>query len=392
MFRFLQYSDSHLGFEQYGSVTRLADFASSLDEVLRVAISMKVDAVVDTGDTFDSPHPDPFSIRALRVFVESLAAAGIKFVGIVGNHNRHEIQTKISGADWFTAVSDRVIRPSAPETPIWLTNSSGEGIKIVCADWMPSADITDFLVRVPAGVDALFMHQSCEHFLPSISRPEMVISQVDGLARYVGIGDVHVTKTVVTPKGTIVGSAGSTEMSKRNEDPGKYVFLVTFGDNPAPDVERVEIHTRGIVTFPTITMADQIPALIDTVRRRMAQGGRAPMVVVSHDRSVSVEIQAARKIIEDMGVDIVRFTSESAVVEEDVLATHVQSGSTLMTDVIKELFSEDSMERELALSLWEAPGRTKEIIDSFVAQLKKKEKDEQDDIVLEAIVAPMPPT
>jgi DNA repair exonuclease SbcCD nuclease subunit len=103
MFRLLHYSDSHLSFDQYGNTTRLIDFAASLKEVLRVAIDMKVDAVVDTGDTFNSPHPDPFSIQALRHFIAELDKRMIRFIGIIGNHNRHEIQDRVPGADWFTA-------------------------------------------------------------------------------------------------------------------------------------------------------------------------------------------------------------------------------------------------------------------------------------------------
>jgi hypothetical protein len=200
----------------------------------------------------------------------------------------------------------------------------------------------------------------------------MVVSQVDGIARYVGVGDVHVTKTLTTPQGTIIGSAGSTEMSKRNEDPVKYVMLVTFDGDKAPVCERIEIQTRGIITFPTITLPEHIGVFLDHVRKRIVTGERLPMVVASYDRSLHVEVQAAVKIIEGMGIDIVRMTSESAVVDEADLSGHVEAGSVLMADILREMFPEGSVERDLSLSLWDSPMTAEQTLESFVDQTKKK--------------------
>ena len=77
MFKIAHFSDSHLGFAAYGMPDRLLDFAAALDRVARVAIEQKVDLVVDTGDTFHSPEPDPMSVAHHRHFVEKLVAAAI---------------------------------------------------------------------------------------------------------------------------------------------------------------------------------------------------------------------------------------------------------------------------------------------------------------------------
>jgi DNA repair exonuclease SbcCD nuclease subunit len=377
VFRLLQYSDSHLGFEQYSSPVRLKDFAASLDEVLRVAVEMNVDAVVDTGDTFNSPNPDPFSLRAMRLFLEALNNHHIRFIGVIGNHNRHEMQGKIPGASWFDALSDNVVRPADPEMPIRVESWKREDcfIDIVVADWMPSSDIQAFVTRIPRQVDALFMHQSCEQFLPIVARPELMISQVDGLARYVGVGDVHITKVLTTTKGTIIGSSGSTEMSKRDEDPLKYVMLITLDCDDrtkAPTCEKIQIVTRGVVTFPVIMIAEHIQPFIDTVARSIIPGQKPPMVVVAYSRNLQPEMAVASGKIRDMGVEIIRLIPETEVKTADEVQQVITSGSVLMVEIIEEMLKENRPCLDLCLDLWASPTSAPVIIESYIQQIKIK--------------------
>lgn len=376
-FKLLHYSDSHLGFEQYQSLTRLRDFASSLDEVFRVAVEMGVDAVVDTGDTFDSPNPDPFSLMAMRKFLQRLHAHNILFIGIIGNHNKHEIQGKMSEVCWFNALSDHVIRPMDPEIPTRVDSRKRDGcsIYVVAADWMPSSDIQGFVERLHPQLDALFLHQSCEQFLPSIGRPELMISQVDGLARYVGVGDVHVTKTLTTARGTIIGSAGSTEMASRSEDPTKYVMLVTFDCDDrttAPTCERIQIATRGVVTFPVITLAEHIHPFIEAVTRSLIPGQKPPMVVVAYSRNLQPQMAAAETRIRELGVEIVRLIPETEVKAAEEMKEIAASGSVLMEEIIREMLKEDRECIDFCLDLWSNPASAPAIIDSYVKKTKAK--------------------
>lgn len=383
-FRLLQYSDSHLGFRQYNSIERLRDFAEVLDEVLRVAIEMNVDAVVDTGDTFDSPNPDPYSLAAFRRFLEKLHQQGIQFLGIVGNHNRHEMQSKMDGASWLDAASDHVIRPSNPETPIRMTSRDGSStIQVVAADWMPSSDIPAFLSRIPKGVDALFMHQSCERFLPAIAKTELTLSQIDGIASYVGVGDIHVTGTLKTQKGTIVGSAGSTEMASRGESPEKFVMAVTlFPEEPgrAPVVQVSGIETRGLVTFPSITLPEHIVPMLDRVRQGIVPGKKAPMVIVPFARRLQAEVSVAQEKIREMGVTIVRFVPETDVKKSEDMVEITRSGSILMESIIGEILSSDGDKEALglALELWSAQNNAQDVINSYIQRIEKEYENQGD--------------
>jgi DNA repair exonuclease SbcCD nuclease subunit len=368
MFKLLHYSDTHLGLKQYGMYERLFDVADSLSEVLRIAIEQNVDAVVDTGDTFNSAEPDPYSVRKFRQFVDRLTKLGIKFIGITGNHNYHEVGQAVKEGTWMDAVSDNVIRPSDPSVPIQIFSRDGRSsISVVGFDWMPSDKITQAVSQIPEVVDALFMHQSCEGFMPVIARAEMSLAQVDGKARYVGVGDIHVTKKQITESGTVVGSAGSTEMMKKDEPSQKYAILVTFGDKKSePLWEPIEINTRRVIIHPCIRTEDGVESL-----RKMVDGAIAasptkmPMVVVNHLRSMTKNIEALKRSFVDKGLNLFRFTAEPDVIEEEEITEERVANSTSMIEIIEELLATNEAAKKLSMDLWSNPEMAQQTIESF---------------------------
>jgi exonuclease SbcD len=86
--KILHVSDTHLGKQQYGSKTREADFSESFDTTVDIAIEENVDAVIHTGDLFDSRTPSTGSVSDAFQTIKRLEEKGIKFLGIVGNHER----------------------------------------------------------------------------------------------------------------------------------------------------------------------------------------------------------------------------------------------------------------------------------------------------------------
>lgn len=84
----LHVSDTHLGKSQYGSEVRREDYARALDTVIDVAIEENVDAVIHTGDFFDSRSPSTSDISYAFASLKRLTDENIPFYGIVGNHER----------------------------------------------------------------------------------------------------------------------------------------------------------------------------------------------------------------------------------------------------------------------------------------------------------------
>lgn len=381
MFKILHFSDSHLGLRQYSMPGRLVDFASSLDEVLEVAIANEVDLVVDTGDTFDSPDPGPYSVRAFRRFVAALDRHQIAFLGINGNHNSHSESALFREGNWMDAVSDTVIRPRDPSKPITVRSlrDPSKAITVVCSDWMPRDKIPAFLSEIPVVVDAIFLHQSCDGFMPTIGRPEMTPSMIDGKARYAGIGDIHVTKKIEGELGTIIGSAGSTEMTKANEPVEKFVILVSIDEsNPSARVvwDPVRINTRGIINFPCITLEHQI----ETLRSRISQaleycGPKKPMVVCSFVRSLAPRMAEFQKTLSEMGIEMTRFSPEPDVVASEIIVQERAERSTSMGEVLAEIIP-DPTAMNLALALWHNPLAAEATIESFKQTILSKHLNE----------------
>lgn len=379
MFKLLHFSDAHLGYLQYGQTGRLRDFAAALDEVARIAVEQRVDLVTDTGDSFNSPAPDPYSVGCYRRFLEKLRWNEIPFLGIVGNHNYHEIRDRIPDrGSWFEAMSDMVIRPGDPSIPLTISNRKGDDqIWVVATDWMPSDKIDAFLSKIGMDLDCLFMHQSTEGFMPVIARPEMRLAQIDGKASYVGVGDIHVTKILETPAGSLVGSPGSTEMNRSDESPSKSVIIVTFekgGSRVRPKTEIVPIRTRPIISAPCISTPDQIESLRAQIDReyRPDTGMMPPLVMAPYVRSLQKNIEAFKKSLEEKGISMTRFTPEPDVDESKTFVQEQQIRSTSMPDIIVECLKEEKEAIDLATTLWNSPENLPTIVAQFRADVEKR--------------------
>jgi DNA repair exonuclease SbcCD nuclease subunit len=86
MTRVIHTGDTHLGYRQYHRPERRQDFLEAFRAVVEDAVADDADAVVHAGDLFDDRQPGlPDLLGALSV-LETLDAADIPFLAVVGNH------------------------------------------------------------------------------------------------------------------------------------------------------------------------------------------------------------------------------------------------------------------------------------------------------------------
>lgn len=109
--RILHFSDLHLGIETYGHIdpatglhTRIQDFVHSLEFVVDLAITQKVDLVLFTGDAYKNCDPNPTHQRELACQIRRLQQAAIPLVIVVGNHDTPTAFGKATSVDIFTAL------------------------------------------------------------------------------------------------------------------------------------------------------------------------------------------------------------------------------------------------------------------------------------------------
>jgi DNA repair protein SbcD/Mre11 len=84
--RFLHTGDWHIG-KTLRARSRLDEFEAALDEVARIALEARVDAVLVAGDVFDSPAPPPEAERLVYDFLARLLPERVACVLIAGNHD-----------------------------------------------------------------------------------------------------------------------------------------------------------------------------------------------------------------------------------------------------------------------------------------------------------------
>jgi len=84
--RFLHTADWHIGKTLRGR-SRMDELAAALDEVGRIAVDARVDAVLVAGDVFDSPAPPAEAEKLVYDFLARLLPERIACVLIAGNHD-----------------------------------------------------------------------------------------------------------------------------------------------------------------------------------------------------------------------------------------------------------------------------------------------------------------
>lgn len=86
MTRVIHTGDTHLGYQQYHSPERRADFLRAFEQVVDDAITGDVDAVIHAGDLFHDRRPDLQALHGTISVLRKLRDADVPFLAIVGNH------------------------------------------------------------------------------------------------------------------------------------------------------------------------------------------------------------------------------------------------------------------------------------------------------------------
>ncbi len=83
----LHVSDTHLGYRQYGLYERERDLYEAFQEVIDIAIHEHVDAVMHSGDFFDTTRPPMWALRHAIEALTRLKEQGIPVICIMGDHD-----------------------------------------------------------------------------------------------------------------------------------------------------------------------------------------------------------------------------------------------------------------------------------------------------------------
>lgn len=295
----LHISDTHLGNRQYSSDIRREDFARAFEQAVELAIDHDVDAVIHTGDLFDSRQPPlPDIIRSLETLTR-LDEADIPFLAIVGNHDRKMDDQWLDLME-IAEAADRLARE-----PTVVGDVALYGIDAVRK---PAWNATDFTLEPTDGdhTTVLCMHQLLTPPVPEIQAEHETVEvldrvniDLDGLA----LGDYHAAKSTRVD-GTKVWYAGSTERCSTSEAEPRAVSLIEVEDGEIHR-QQLELDTRE---FEPITIDFGKDDSFSHVEAVVDQHDITDKVVPVHlvGERTSVTSQDVRETVQDQGAAVCR--------------------------------------------------------------------------------------
>ena len=133
--RIIHTADWHLG-RRFRGIDRTFEIAIALEQILKQAKALDVDAVLVAGDIFDVPNPPAYAERIAYKFFCGMQEAGIPAIAIAGN--RDSASRTDSIAQLLSHVGVRALgkpRRAADGSTIILSTNSGK----LCVGAMPFA-------------------------------------------------------------------------------------------------------------------------------------------------------------------------------------------------------------------------------------------------------------
>lgn len=309
--RLLHVSDTHLGNRQYGSDVRREDFLDAFEEAIEYAIDQDVDAVIHTGDLFDSRDPRLPDLNRCIDALQRLDDADIPFLGIVGNHERK------MDDQYLDLISKTGAAERLDESPRMVNDEVAVyGIDAVTK---PAWHAKDFTLDEPLA-DAytiLCMHQLLHPPVPEIfaEHPlddvlERVNLDLDALA----LGDYHETEGTIED-GTRVWYAGSTERCAKDETSPRTVSLLEIEDGDLTRREK-ELNSRDFLPIPITFSEDDGREHAENEISRRNVDGKVVLVTVTGE-STAVTSRDIREIVIDRGAAVCRVDDQRGGFEFD---------------------------------------------------------------------------
>lgn len=216
--KILWLGDVHIGKKLYNIPELANDLQEEFSRVVQLAISLKADLVVLTGDTFDTTKPTENDVAFVCEEVRKLKAAGINVLAQTGDHDLSR-----NSKAWLTDVCGC--------TGTWIAESIGFP-QVLGADYSDFFDLPKYLNEVitderAAQVEWLTFHGQVPELFPFTEPKKTLDFKGVKLKRYtnlkgVVLSDIHkpVESTIQNENGgpdIYVGYCGSLGITKSDE-------------------------------------------------------------------------------------------------------------------------------------------------------------------------------
>ena len=390
MTRVLHTGDTHIGYQQYHSPERRADFLAAFQQVIDDAVEMDVDAVVHAGDLFHDRRPDLPDLLGTLSALRDLNAADIPFLAVVGNHE------STRGGQWLDLFERFGLATRLADEPVAIGSTALYGL-----DHVPESrrDDLDYDFTRPAESDldvepthtVLVGHGLFTPFAHANWDTETVLTESTVDFDAVLLGDNH-APGIEQVDDVWVTYCGSTERASASEQDDRGYNVVGF-DADAPGPDGVDIRRKSLPTreFVFVTAALEPGEGAGRVREKIGQHGLADAVVIVEitgdgeavtpgqiesfalDNGALIARVTDRREIETETDLSVSFADPDAAVDERIEKLGLSQAALDIDEAVRSPDIADSNLRETVKS------RLKEQIENDPAALAPPERDEDAD-------------
>jgi DNA repair protein SbcD/Mre11 len=273
--RFLHTADWHVGKPLRGR-SRMDEHAAALEQVARIAIEERVDAVLIAGDVFDSASPPPEAEKIVFDFLARLLPERVACVVLAGNHDHPRRLGALTSLLEGLRIHVRAeVRPPSEGGVVSLSSRDGrEEARIAVLPFVPERKVVDaalvmgpedgwyktYASRVarmldhltrglgPDTVNVLLAHLLIDGARVGTGERALHLGQIYGLTaeelpsnvQYIGLGHLHRPQEVLAPVRTFYsGSLLELDFGELEQD--KRVVIVDAKPRRAPAIESVPV-------------------------------------------------------------------------------------------------------------------------------------------------------
>ncbi|MFC7069286.1 DNA double-strand break repair protein Mre11 [Halobaculum lipolyticum] len=358
MTRIIHTGDTHIGYRQYHSPERRADFLRAFERVVADAVDGDVDAVVHAGDLFHDRRPDLPDLLGVLSALRELDDAGIPFLAVVGNHE------STRGGQWLDLFESLGLATRLGEEPTTVGDTAFYGL-----DHVPESqrDALDYeFAPHEADAAALVSHGLFEPFAYADWDTEDVLERATVYFDAVLLGDNHAADTAEVLD-TWVTYCGSTERASASEEAERGYNLVSFGADADAGSDTVDIRRRTLETRPFVFVEAELgPGEgVDRVRDRVREHDVDDAVVIvrvtgegdpiapaaveefaSERGALVARVTDRREVETDTDVSV-SFADPDEAVRERVADLGLSEGARDVDDVVRGEFADSNVRDEV---------------------------------------------
>jgi exonuclease SbcD len=361
----LHVSDTHLGFRQYALVERERDIYEVFGEVIDIAIKEHVDAVIHSGDFFDSVNPPPQAYYHAIPHLSRLREKGIPLLVVPGDHDipKRRVIPPLLVLERLGLV--KVVGLREPEKIQVRTH----GKKIIVAGYRnmkgPGARQRILEAFKKLGLSKsetpsiLMLHQTLRNVAPEY---EIELGELPKNYSYYAMGHIHLFKMFRLGESAVVypGSPEALRLDEAEAQSERYVVLAEIGASNTISINKVRLTSprpqlvRRHVFSDDKALASFLVSLREEVMK-IASSGKKPLLHIIVERVPRGKKQQIYSKVEQLLRDYVLALRLRISTIDTRLPHPVQQSTSAINlyEILKDVLGSDE-EAKLALDLIDA--------------------------------------